>query len=275
MHKRVALYFLLFLSGPLMTIHAQTILNPRIDRSGDLQIEKIERTHQHTILYVSYTPSDRYLKGGWVNISGNTYLHHRWRNEKYYILRAQGISLEPDRHYLDYPGQTLSFRLIFPRLPDNVAKIDLIECSDCDDGFNTYGIYLTEEAGAYESEPEPTGYAYEQETPDQDGPFRVDFAYLVVFDPVTEEWSELKKASTTVVFNHNDNADVKMYYQSGEEEILRKVSVIEEIDMDDGSVTQAMKVVDQDGIELYLGLNSEGYMILVLPDGSKVQFLRE
>ena len=208
-------------------------------------------------------------------MSGSTYLLDRWRNKKYYILRAEGIPLQPERHYFDYAGQSLSFRLFFPRLPANVSKVDLIECPDRYDCFNTYGIYLTEEADSYESEPEPTGYAYEEEAPDQDGPFREDYAYLIVYDPATEEWSELLEATTTVVFNHNDNADVKMYYQSGEEEILRKVSAIEEIDMDDGSVTQAMKVVDQDGAELYLGLNSEGFMILVLPDESKVQFLKE
>jgi len=50
---------------------------------------------------------------------------------------------------------------------------------------------------------------------------------------------------------------------------------IEEIDMDDGSVTQATKVLDLDGAELFLGLNSEGYMILMLPDGLKVKFLKE
>jgi hypothetical protein len=39
--------------------------------------------------------------------------------------------------------------------------------------------------------------------------------------------------------------------------------------MDDGSVTQAVKVLDQDGAELYPGLNSEGFMILVLLDGGR------
>ena len=272
---RIGLYVLFLLSGQLMTIHAQTIHSPRIDRAGPIQIDKMERTDQHTVLYATYTASERFAKGGWVNLSGSTYLLDRWRNKKYYILRAEGIPLQPERHYFDYAGQSLSFRLIFPRLPTNVSKVDLIECPDRHDCFNTYGIYLTEEADSYESEPEPTGYAYEEEAPDQDGPFREDYAYLIVYDPDTEEWSELLEATTTVVFNYNDNADVKMYYQSGEEEILRKVSAIEEIDVDDGSVTQAMKVVDQDGAELYLGLNSEGYMILVLPDGSKVQFLKE
>jgi hypothetical protein len=275
MHKRVALYVLLFLGGQYMTIHAQTIHSPRIDRVGPIQIDKIEHTDQHTVLYATYTASDRYLDRGWTNVSGSTYLLDRWRGKKYYILRAQGIPMQPERHYFDYAGQSLSFRLLFPRLPSNVSKVDLIECPDREDCFNTYGIYLTEEAEPYGSDPTHTGLAYEEEADEQDGPFREDYAYLIVYDPATEEWSELLEATTTVVFNHNENADVKMYYQSGEEEILRKVSAIEEIDMDDGSVTQAMKVVDQDGVELFLGLNSEGYMILVLPDGSKVQFLKE
>lgn len=275
MLQRVALYVLLFIGGQLMTTHAQTIISPRIDRAGNLDIDKIERTDQHTILYATYTASDRYAAGGWVNMSGSTYLLDRWRNKKYYILRAQGIPMKPERHYFDYAGQSLSFRLFFPRLPDNVSKIDLIECPDRYDCFNTYGIYLTEEAVTYESEPANTGLADEEEADEQDGPFRVDYAYLIVYDSETEEWSELLEAPTTVVFNHNENADVKMYYQGGEEEILRKVSAIEEVDMDDGSVTQVMKVLDQDGAELYLGFNSESFMILVLPDGSKVQFMKE
>lgn len=272
---RIGLYVLFFFGGQSMAIHAQTIHSPRIDQAGPLQIDKVERTDQHTVLYATCKASDRYLHGGWVNMSGSTYLLDRWRNKKYYILRAQGIPLQPERHYFEYTGQSLSFRLFFPRLPENVSKVDLIECPDRDDCFNTYGIYLTEEAGSYESEPAPMDYSYQEEDPDQNGPFREDYAYLIVYDPDTEKWSELLEATTTVVFNYNDNADVKMYYQSGEEEILRKVSTIEEIDIDDGSVTQVMKVLDQEGAELYLGLNSEGYMILILPDGTKVQFLKE
>lgn len=53
MLRRVGLYVLFFLSGQLMTIHAQTIHSPRIDRAGPIQIDKIERTDQHTVLYAT------------------------------------------------------------------------------------------------------------------------------------------------------------------------------------------------------------------------------
>lgn len=271
---RKTVFALLLLFMVILSGYAQVIHSPQIDRVNDrsIKINKIELTAENTIVYCTHTAPDMYEKGGWVNISGNTYLLDRQRNKRYYILKAEGVPMKPGKHQYDYAGQTLSFRLFFPRIPQYVKRFDMVECEESNNCFNFYGISLggstRSESYSDSNQSDRSSRGSNQES----GSFRSDFDLVAFYDPDTEEWSDWVEASTTVVFNINDNADVKFYYQSGKQEVYRSVTPIEEVELDDGSVSQVMVVLNEDGIELLLILNEDGGLILSYFNGPRIQF---
>jgi hypothetical protein len=100
------------------------------------------------------------------------------------------------------------------------------------------------------------------------GRFRRDYNYIAVYDPQDKEWSDWQEGTNTVVFNVNDNGDIKIYYASGEYEVFRKISEVYEDSADDGEEYQIVAILDEDGEEMALQLFNNGNMKLIYPDGT-------
>lgn len=62
---------------------------------------------------------------GWINIDPNTYINNEGHKHK--LINAEGIALSPNYTNFEYPNQTISFNLIFPRLNIKKQSFDLIE----------------------------------------------------------------------------------------------------------------------------------------------------
>ena len=77
----------------------------------------------------------------WFCADKNIYLKNSKGDETFMIEKSEGIPVCPDSHKFKKEGEILYFKLIFPKLPETIKGLDLIEnCSD--NCFSFYGIIL-------------------------------------------------------------------------------------------------------------------------------------
>lgn len=105
------------------------VINPSVstipnDNKG-LKIKRVQITHAQTIVELEY---DNSVNGSaWITISPNTYIVSYNTGKKYSMIKAEGIPIEPQKHYFNSAYEKVQFRLIFPALPPNTTKFNLIE----------------------------------------------------------------------------------------------------------------------------------------------------
>ncbi len=173
--------------------NAQTITNPSINSRDEnsLNIDKIELKENSTILYCTHTSPSTYKNGGWVRIEPNIILKEAYGSRRYRLIKAEGIPLSPEKFTYSYIGQTLSFRLIFPKVANDINLIDLIECQDSRNCFNFYGIKIrTEYSQSFTKPVERTGRKFLRDQ--------------------IEEWGECKNVAMTL-----RGGDVAVYKTNG------------------------------------------------------------
>ncbi len=118
------------------------IINPSVsiipnDNKG-LKIKRVQITQAQTIVELEY---DNSVNGsGWITISPNTYIVSFNTGKKYSMIRAEGIPIEPQKHYFNSAYEKVQFKLIFPALPQNTTKFNLIESESS--SWKFYGIEL-------------------------------------------------------------------------------------------------------------------------------------
>ena len=101
-----------------------------------LKIRRVQVTSNQTIVDFEFDNSKTH--SGWVTISPNTYISYA--GTKYTMTKAEGIPIEPAKHYFQTASDRLYFRLIFPPLPKDAKEFDLIESESSTWKF--YGIKL-------------------------------------------------------------------------------------------------------------------------------------
>ena len=84
--------------------------------------------------------------------------------------------------------------------------------------------------------------------------FRRDYDVITTYNPETDEWSEWESASHTLVFNYNENSDIKHYTAKGELLIYRNMGNYEEGFTKSGEHYQMLYVLDDEGYEMYIQL---------------------
>ena len=110
---------------------------PIFDRSDrdSIRIEKVIITEDTTYLYFTCIIED-----DWVNISSQTFLEDPETQERFRIIKSEGIPLSPERK--DVIGsRIIRAKMCFPHV--NIKKINFIENPN-DYVFNIYGINLEE-----------------------------------------------------------------------------------------------------------------------------------
>jgi hypothetical protein len=142
--KKSILFILIVLS--FNNLFSQVINNPIVAKSDEssIKIDKIEITEYNTIMYFTHTSAEEYANGGWVRIEPNITIKETYGIRKYNLIKAEGVPLSPNKFEYSYKGQTLSFRLIFPKIAYDISTIDLIECPENRNCFNFYGIKIRE-----------------------------------------------------------------------------------------------------------------------------------
>ena len=123
------------------TKEAVTLYNPEaLDHTLSHRMKSIERTDEYTRIDFIYRSSELYENGGWIQMEGNAYISPVGSSIKYRLIKTIGIPLTPLKHYFKNKGEFHTYSLIFPALPSDTKKIDIIEKLAPGNYFNFYGI---------------------------------------------------------------------------------------------------------------------------------------
>lgn len=116
-------------------------LNIVREPNTNLNLLRIVSDKEFTKLDFGFVPDHIYHKGGWIRISGDTYIEVVGTNEKLKLTRAEGIPIAPEQHYFQSKRDWQYFSLYFPPIEQTNCKINLIEDEHPDaTDFNLYDI---------------------------------------------------------------------------------------------------------------------------------------
>lgn len=111
------------------------ITHPSVSSSPkNLKIISVKITYAHTIIDLEYENTYNVIG---VNISPQTYIISYNTGKRYYLIQTEGIKIAPQKTTLQQ--RKTRFKLIFPVLPKNTTKFNLIEEGT---GWQIYGIKL-------------------------------------------------------------------------------------------------------------------------------------
>ncbi len=131
--RRLSLFYILFIL--ISYINAQVVENPVFDRTDvpAFRVKKIEIQKDTTYIYCTFSAA----AASWANISKDMYLYAKKTNNKYPILRCEGLPFSPQKKTF-INDTRCDVLLCFPPIR-NISKIDLIE-KESETAFNIYGI---------------------------------------------------------------------------------------------------------------------------------------
>ena len=115
--------------------------NPHINRnmSNSLKVLSVKIQENQTVITFSDNnriDDDSYYQ--WFTMNKNAYISAN--GQKYTLIKADGIAISPNKTSFSYAGETKTFTLYFPAIPQSTTSIDFIEAEDSD--WRLYGIQL-------------------------------------------------------------------------------------------------------------------------------------
>jgi len=146
MFKNIIAVFTIIIYG-FAASYGQEILSPvvKVKSHPTLEIEKIMLTPDSSVFYMNI--KNQLDKGGYFCVNRDVYITIPGSKQKYNMVHSQGIENCPQVHRFNSPGESVSFRLVFPPLPAGTKEVDMIE--NCDDHcFYLKGIVLDPELNA-------------------------------------------------------------------------------------------------------------------------------
>lgn len=105
-------------------------------KEESIQIDKIWKSEENLVINLTIFPSKKYSSGWWVSYSPNAYI--KQNGKKYYLIKATGIPLSPNKHYFKNVNESLSVKLYFEKNINTEITFDLIE--GVEGGFDFYNI---------------------------------------------------------------------------------------------------------------------------------------
>lgn len=105
-----------------------------------LQYKILPEEEQQTIIHCTHHAETRFILGGWINISPNTYLKNDMGTGVLHLEYAIGVPLAPDKYYYNGHHESLRFTLIFKGIPEDWISFTLVERADEGEEFCIKGI---------------------------------------------------------------------------------------------------------------------------------------
>ena len=105
-------------------------------------IEKITLDDDFTRVDFVYIAPKKYINGGWIEIDSECYIRPIGSEVKYKMISTVNIPIAPSKYYFKSSGQVHHFSLLFPPLPKNVRKINIIERLAEGGYFNFFRVAL-------------------------------------------------------------------------------------------------------------------------------------
>lgn len=93
-----------------------------------------------TIIHCYYESPEKYINGGWINISPTTYLLNKDTNSMLPMIQVQDIPLSPQKHYFSKVKEKKTFTLFFPLLPKSWQTFSMIELINSTDPIMVHDI---------------------------------------------------------------------------------------------------------------------------------------
>ena len=123
------------------TKEPQKFYNPeRLSPTKNLRVKSIELSEEFTRIDFHYQSSHKYINGGWIQMDKGAYIQPVNSSRKYGLIKAIGIPIAPLKHYFKREGEHHTYTLIFPALPKNTQKINIIEKEAPGNFFNFYNV---------------------------------------------------------------------------------------------------------------------------------------
>jgi hypothetical protein len=122
------------------------ISNPEHSKvNHNIQLLRITVTNTETKFDFGYQTTSYYVKGGWIKISPQTFIRPKGSNKTFILTNATNIPYGPEKLHFNSSIEWRYFSLHFPKLPEGIEVIDLIEKDPgTSDDFNFFGIKLND-----------------------------------------------------------------------------------------------------------------------------------
>ena len=90
-----------------------------------------------------YITTDKYINGGWIKISPDTYIENVVTKERYVMTKAIGITVAPALRNFESKKDWQYFSLFFPPIKQKDTLINIIEVLNGNkNDFNYYNVEL-------------------------------------------------------------------------------------------------------------------------------------
>lgn len=90
-----------------------------------------------------YITTDKYIHGGWIKISPDTFIENVVTKERYVLTNATGITIAPAKRNFESNKDWQYYSLFFPPIKQNDTIINIIEkVKGNKNDFNYYNIEL-------------------------------------------------------------------------------------------------------------------------------------
>lgn len=108
-----------------------------------METMRIENDPEYTRIDFLYYACPRYVDGGWIQISRDTFIRPVGSNHRLKLVSAVNIPIAPTKHYFKSTRDILCYTLYFPPVPKGTKSIDIIE-NEILGGtwFNFYGVSM-------------------------------------------------------------------------------------------------------------------------------------
>ena len=134
--NRIFGFFILI--AAILPAGAQVTLFPGVEKKSipDLYIRKVEITDAYTKLHFYYHPRTE----AFVCVDKSFHIAPSGTRDAMYMITAKNIPICPEREKITGYQQDLEFEIWFPKLSQNIYKIDVVESPR--NGFNFYGVTI-------------------------------------------------------------------------------------------------------------------------------------
>lgn len=104
---------------------------------------RILLTAEYTKVDFGYTTTNKYIKGGWIKMSKDTFIENVEIKKRYKMIKASGITIAPQKHNFQSNKDWQYYSLFFEPMEQKDAVINLIEKErGTPNDFNYYDIEI-------------------------------------------------------------------------------------------------------------------------------------
>jgi len=117
--------------------------------SKKLKVKSVNANAENCVIDLIYT--NLYKGESWANINPETFIRIKGSEERFKLQKSIGMPLGPERTQLQKKYEVLTFKLIFPALPEGTTHFDIIENEEDEEAFNLFNVSVLQEEKRYAS----------------------------------------------------------------------------------------------------------------------------